>query len=155
MNKFVIFMIGAVVGSVAAWKFLKGKYERIAQEEIDSVKDIFSKRETVSAVVEVESPAVDDKKEEVKPVDAPYVISPDEFGEFDDYELITLYFYDDAIVADDNGDVLEDVENTIGFESLGQFNDYVDEIHVRNNRLKCDYEVLKDEKKYSDIGRGK
>ena len=44
MNKargFVMFVLGAAVGSVATWQYTKKKYERIAQEEIDSVKEIF------------------------------------------------------------------------------------------------------------------
>lgn len=36
------FAIGAAVGSVATWKLLKTKYENIAQEEIDSVKEAFA-----------------------------------------------------------------------------------------------------------------
>lgn len=35
---FVIFAIGAAVGSVASMKYFKTKYERIADEEIESVK---------------------------------------------------------------------------------------------------------------------
>ena len=31
------FVAGAVIGSAITWKFVKTKYERIAQEEIDSV----------------------------------------------------------------------------------------------------------------------
>lgn len=37
------FAIGAAAGSVATWALVKTKYERIAQEEIDSVKEVFSK----------------------------------------------------------------------------------------------------------------
>ncbi len=37
-----LFVAGAAVGSVATWKFVKTKYERIAQEEINSVKETFS-----------------------------------------------------------------------------------------------------------------
>ena len=33
-----MFVMGAIAGSVATWQYVKKKYERIAQEEIDSVK---------------------------------------------------------------------------------------------------------------------
>lgn len=33
-----------------------------------------------------------------------YVISPEEFGEFDDYEQISLTYYADHILADDMDD---------------------------------------------------
>ena len=42
-NKFIWFTVGAAVGSAVTWKFLKTKYERLAQEEIDSVKEVFSR----------------------------------------------------------------------------------------------------------------
>lgn len=35
----IMFTAGAVIGSAVTWKFIKTKYEQIAQEEIDSVKD--------------------------------------------------------------------------------------------------------------------
>lgn len=45
MNKKLInilmFTVGAAIGSVVTWKVIKTKYERIAQEEIDSVKGEF------------------------------------------------------------------------------------------------------------------
>ena len=40
----MIFFLGAGVGSLVTWKIVKTKYEQIAQEEIDSVKEVFSKR---------------------------------------------------------------------------------------------------------------
>lgn len=36
--KLLIFGIGAAIGSVVTWKLVKTKYERIADEEIESVK---------------------------------------------------------------------------------------------------------------------
>ena len=41
LSKFIIFATGAAIGSVVTWKLLKDKYERIAQEEINSVKETF------------------------------------------------------------------------------------------------------------------
>lgn len=40
------FIFGAAAGSVVTWKLLKTKYEKIAQEEIDSVKEVYSKKAT-------------------------------------------------------------------------------------------------------------
>ena len=43
-NKFVyfaVFAVGALVGSAASMHYFKKKYEQIAQEEIDSVKETF------------------------------------------------------------------------------------------------------------------
>lgn len=38
----LIFSVGAVVGGLATWKIAKAKYEQIAQEEIESVKKVYS-----------------------------------------------------------------------------------------------------------------
>jgi hypothetical protein len=35
----IAFVLGAALGTVASWRLLKKKYERIAQEEIESVKE--------------------------------------------------------------------------------------------------------------------
>lgn len=42
LSSVFIFAVGAVVGSAVTWKFVKTKYEQIAQEEIDSVKEAFT-----------------------------------------------------------------------------------------------------------------
>ena len=38
----LVFTAGAAIGSAVTWKVVKTKYERIAQEEIDSVKETFA-----------------------------------------------------------------------------------------------------------------
>ena len=53
MNKtvnFMIFVVGAAVGSIVTWRYIDKKYEQIAQEEIDSVKEVFAKREQQDSV---------------------------------------------------------------------------------------------------------
>ena len=42
---FAMFAAGAALGTAATWQYFKGKCERIAQEEIDSVKNMFLRRE--------------------------------------------------------------------------------------------------------------
>lgn len=43
LSNVLIFAVGAAVGSAGTWYFVKTKYEQIAQEEIDSVKEEFAK----------------------------------------------------------------------------------------------------------------
>lgn len=82
----------------------------------------------------------------------PYVISPDEFGEFEDYERISLSYYADQILADEDDEKVEDVDNVVGLESLTHFGEFEDDsVFVRNDRLKCDYEILLDQRTYSDV----
>lgn len=182
MNKTIFgiagFVLGAAAGSLTTWKLLKDKYAQIAQEEIDSVKEVYSKandeKETVSEpepenVKKVVSKEAEEfmkkldytqysKDEPENPQvmkeseDIPYVIKPEEFGEFDDYEEISLTFWADQILTDDDDEILEDVNRVIGFESLNHFGEYEDDsVYVRNDRLKCDYEILLDQRKYEDV----
>lgn len=48
LSKIFIFAAGAATGSVVSWKYFKTKYERIANEEIESVKETFAKNAGVS-----------------------------------------------------------------------------------------------------------
>lgn len=174
----LIFAMGAAIGSVATWQYVKKKYEQIAQEEINSVKEVFSKKESESSDVRVtvdmakekpniaelasrlhehgytnySNPSRENRKEEAEPVNKPYVIAPEEFGEFDEYEQIGLTYYADHILTDENDELVEDVDDVVGFESLNRFGEYEDDsVFVRNDRLKCDYEILLDQRKYSDV----
>ena len=164
-----VFALGAAAGSCVTWKILRDKYARIAQEEIDSVKALFkdkdnkpeqkeeqpNEKEVYTQYVNnyLEHSAV--KEEEKLPVDRPYVISPDEFSEFEDYEAITLTYYADGVIADDEDNVIEDVNEMIGYDSLEHFGEYEDDcVFVRNDRVKCDYEILKDLRDFSDVVGG-
>ena len=93
------------------------------------------------------------KKEEQETMEIkPYVISPEEFGEFEDYERISLSYYADQILADEDDEKVEDVDNVVGLESLTHFGEFEDDsVFVRNDRLKCDYEILLDQRTYSDV----
>lgn len=185
-----IFATGAIIGSVVTWKLLKTKYEQLAQEEIDSVKEVFSrgKRSEINPVDdwaddEGDNPVLhksvdiseytkilqtngytdysgsnSNKEGKDEPqIDRPYVISPEEFGELDNYRTIGLTYFADGILADDADDeIVEDVDNVVGFDSLNHFGKYEEEaVHVRNDAMKCDYEILKDRRKYSDVLRDK
>ena len=86
-----------------------------------------------------------EKKKTVNVEDKPYVISPDEFGEHEDYEQISLTLYDDGYLADDMDELVNDVDEKIGWESLTHMGEYEDDaLHVRNDKLKTDYEILRD-----------
>ena len=75
----------------------------------------------------------------------PYVISPEEFGDFDDYETIELTYYKNGYVTDDQ-DILmsnDEVEEAIGWNNITRMGEYEeDALHVRNEKRKTDYEIL-------------
>ena len=188
---FAVFVVGAAIGSAATWRFVKTKYERRANEEIQSVKQTFidnEKRLTSclehannalkkSAGIEIGiktndshevrtyETIVDDSdyrvrnfndklNEEVNPVDKekPYVIPPEEFGEVEEYEQVSLTYYADGYLADEDDELIDDIEGIVGEDSLTHFGEYEDDsVFVRNDRLLCDYEILRDERTLEEV----
>lgn len=176
--KFVFsFVIGAAVGYVVSNKFLNDKYKKLADEEIASVKDVFSaKYSAEQAVNDVSDDQVcEEYKEQLKETkydccfnsnegdhpkneehkkfnNRPYVIKPEEFGDKDDYDCISLTYYSDGVLTDEDNEIIEDVDCVVGSNSLKHFGEYEDDsVFVRNDIFKCDYEILTDQRKYSDV----
>lgn len=82
----------------------------------------------------------------------PFVISPDDFGLIDDFEQITLEYYADGILADEDQSIIENVEDLVGFDSLSHFGEYEDDcVCVRNERYRVDYEILRNNIRYADL----
>ena len=182
----LIFAVGAIIGSTVTWKLIKTKYEQIAQEEIDSVKETFSRlheestdkderakmaerakgfidnkneepdiKEFTAKLKECEyvkySDSEADKERKTITVNKPYVISPEEFGEAD-YNIVSLNYYADGVLANDFDEVVDDVENTVGEDFEEHFGDYEeDSVFVRNDELGLDYEILRDMRNFSDV----
>lgn len=94
----------------------------------------------------------EEKKEEPM-IDTPYVISPDEFGTSDNYTQISLVYYDgDEVLADEEDAVVEDIAGTVGEDFAEHFGEYEDDsVFIRNDRLRCDYEICKDYRSYADV----
>lgn len=189
----LIFVVGAALGSALTWKLLETKYAKLAQEEIDEVREVYRAKmsetepdkepsmheqlmEAAKAFDEglkkgTESEPTENKvyKEMVKAlkynagsredsdeggdkvVNRPYVISPDQFGEFSDYETLSLTYYADGVIENEYGEILEGdvVEELIGMDSLNHFGEYEDDsVFVRNDELQADYEILMDNNPY-------
>lgn len=175
MNKgligFISFIIGGTAGFLAAKKLLKDKYEQLVQDEIDSVKAAFRMEHPLPKKEKNGRPVRPTEKERRRyskytaelgyttedkpaPVLEPRVIVPDEFGDQEDYEQISLTYYSDGTVADDDDRAMseDEIEETIGKDSLTHFGEYEDDsVFVRNDRLKADYEILMDQRQYAEI----
>lgn len=87
----------------------------------------------------------------VKDYREPYVISTDEYAAMDGYEASTLTYFRDGILADENYDMITDIEDTIGnaLERMDQYGE--DCVYVRNERLRMDYEVVRNMRTYREI----
>lgn len=96
--------------------------------------------------------SVEDSDENINDADdKPYVISPDIYGNDGDYDMVTLYYYTDGVVADEDDEVVDDIDDIIGEDSLKHFGEHEkDSVFVRNDRLKCDYEILRVSQSYAE-----
>lgn len=168
------FLAGAAIGAVVTWKLVKTKYEKISQEEIEDVKEAFSKKKTLTADSkddQTEKTVVVGEKKNYEEVitamkyntsgcdnktatsnNGIQIIDPCSVGEIDDYRVCTLTYYADGVLADEVDDVVENVDDWVGSDSLKRFGEYEDDaVHVRNDRLKVDFEILLDNRKFSDV----
>lgn len=179
-SKILWFTAGAAIGVAVTHKYFKTKYERIAQEEIDSVKRAFSEpQQSEPTEGSTENDATADPEEvaayntivtqqgyadsntpvksvgkEVEGVSRPYVISPADFDTEDDYEAYSLTYYEDGVLADEQNNPIENVDEMVGLDSLNHFGEYEDDaVHVRNDAMQCDFEILRDLRNYSDVFR--
>lgn len=96
-----------------------------------------------------------ENEEEDEDVSEPYVISPSEYGELD-YETESLWYYEgDGVVTTYFGEVInkDDIPDMIGSDFAEHYGEYEeDSVHVRNDRLKIDFEILRDLDAYSEKG---
>lgn len=175
----LIFAAGAVLGAVSAVAMVKEKYESLAQIEIESIRRYYKEKlqkqeekkeeakelareikeyEDISNIykgdIVGEKPFV--KKEDgevIDPYDTPYIISVEEFGEEIEYDTMTLTYFEDKVLVDDVDDVIEDVDTVVGLENLKIFEEFpgCTTIYVRNDIWKTDFEIIKDDWKWSDF----
>ena len=112
----------------------------------------------IDYVNKVEELGYDGKKEVVilEPTNeyiAPYVISPDEFGEAYDFDTLYFTYYADGVLTDDTGEIIDDIEHIIG-DALNHFGEYDDNaVHVRNENDGVDIEIVKEEKTFEELNR--
>jgi hypothetical protein len=123
-----------------------------------------TKTDSTRSGIDVDIPDPEDLGEEIPEVpprspDRPYVISVQEWHENDlSYEQITLtYWADDDVLADDGGKEVRKREEIVGEANLHRFgflSEDADIVYVRNETMKADYEVTKDERSWSEVVRG-
>lgn len=175
IKKALIFAAGVAVGAGIAWKITSDKYNNLIDEEVESVKQMYAKRQKEDEIDESfdihqfkqERSEADDICERegytssipsnsqiVKHGLTVYEIWPDQFGEFDDYETVSLNYYDDHVITDELDHVFEDAEEALGDVLDGYFGEYdEDAIYIRNEDRMTDYEVLRVLGEYSIVAK--
>lgn len=178
LSKIFLFMAGATIGSAVTWKLVKTKYEQIANEEIESVKEYYknkyekTEKESESQSVQELDPEV--TEEEIKEYadfvedsgymtmdneivsnmacDVPYPISIEDFGLFEDYEQVYLTYHSDGYISDNDDEEVDDVDDILGYRNLSPFNDgNCETIYIRNDSTKTDYEISYTSESYEEM----
>lgn len=171
----IAFISGCCVGALCTWRYAKNKYKQIADDEIQEIRDFYDEKieheqeDAKQAEIKDEGDDEEDdislnkystrpsdletsKEDDMKSKKKPYVIPPEEFGELDDYDQISLTYYEDNYLTNDRKELVTDVEGIIGWDNINRIGEYEDDaIHVRNDELKIDYEILQVAYNYSDV----
>lgn len=97
------------------------------------------------------SPFINEKGGAENVAKEPYVIAPYDFGELDGYSQIELTYYADEILEDDEYNIITDADELLGSKALTTFGEYEDDaVFVRNERLRTDFQILKDYRTYKE-----
>lgn len=169
-----MYLLGLISGCLIAYDRTKHRYEQILQDEIAQVKAHYAQYKE-AVLEETEDTPEDTAATPLKETDEaelkrqlhqlqynnpppeqdkehPYVITPDEFGELEDYETTTLTYYSDGVLTDDMDQVVENIADTVGNDAVTCFGQYEDDaVYIRNDQRKMDYEILRDYRQYADV----
>lgn len=179
MKNIIAFVLGGTVGSLITWKLLEKKYKEIADEEIEAIREYYKGKEKLADFGNEENVTVEhsELKEEKTNYNklvtdlgyaddatiivnhgedtvAPYIIAPEEYGDLPGYDAEEWTYYSDGILANDDFEIIADVQSIIG-DGLNHFGEYEDDsVYIRNENVKCDYQILKHDKTFEEISAG-
>ena len=151
----------------------KNRKPRITKDEVkETVEKVINKwkepKETVEDIVTAEGYSIENEEEidednesnytvnvdnDIEIIN-PYVITPEQFGEYNEYGTKTLTYYADNVLTDevDNPITSDEMITMIGPDALDHFGEYEDDsVYIRDEMNEMDYEILKSEKKFSEI----
>lgn len=171
--KVLIFTFGAAIGSAATYKYVKDKYEKIANDEIEQMREYWKKKE--EETVETRSMGESEEDEELpnnrykgyddadkaenveedeEEMYTPEVVAPEETWE-KDYPTISLTYYEgDQTLTDEHDKIITNVAELVGEDFASHFGEYEDDsVFIRNDKLGVYYEILRDYGSYSDYMR--
>lgn len=164
----ISFMAGALSGAGIMYVYLKKKYTDDLNNEITSVKEALKKhydcknKEHNEKVLDKAEEIIQEQRytnyakieerreEEEANTENPYIIDQEAMGEIG-YSELSLTYYADGVLTDENDDILDDddILDYIGTEWKNHFID--DAVYIRNEKMRCDYEILKDNRVYSSF----
>lgn len=177
MFKSIIFLAGGAIGSLATWKLVKTKYEKIADEEIESMREYYKNKtcseksaeglqegienpdeltiqkikDRVQKLGEINKQIMNEEKEDEEDMGKPEVIPPEESWEQDYPTLSLTYFEGDDVLADESDKIVVNIDELVGEDFASHFGEYEqDSVFVRNDKLGVYYEILRDYGTYAE-----
>ena len=178
------FLLGVGIGAYVTYMYVKDMYAEIAQEEINSVKEAYAEKakniqrdvikedekkekadkaknkldisEYAAKIKESGYTNYSELSQEDNDVEVPYVIAPEDYGENDEYETISLTYYSDGVLTDEDDKVITNLGELVGKDFASHFGDFEDDsVFIRNDERKIDFEILMDYRTYQDVLKAK
>ena len=135
MNKNILtFVLGFISGSAATVIFAKKYYEKVANDEIEQVKETYARKAEIEEAGKID----EDLKADC------------------DYTPMTLCYWTDGEVTNDDKKIVANVDELIGdvdevTSYFGEYENDPDTVYVRNDIQRIDYEILKEYRAFSDL----
>lgn len=175
MSKGLWFITGIIVGASAAYWYLNRKNTKKGSNDIveddntfeetsfDELSEEFNedyveqepdpeKQKKVSEYIDIAAKYNKKAAQEFsnRTGIGPYIINPEDYGNFEDYSEIRLIHFADDVLVDDAGDILtkEEIEESVGEDYADYFGLYDDNLIVIRNDDRCaDYHIERDLRK--------
>ena len=134
---------GSIVSKVINTKKVE-EYEHRHNEKTNNVVSNDISEEPTSGAFEI-------FEDNIVARDKPFVIEEDRVGEYISYDLISLIYFSDGVLTDDWEKPVENPDETVGTEYVGYFESGEDVVYVRNDKLKCEFEITRDLRTYEEV----
>ena len=131
---------GSIVSKVINMK----NVEKFEEKQNDETKDEVGSEETTTGAFEI-------LEDDIIAQDKPFVIEEDRVGEYISYDLISLIYFSDGVLTDDWEVPVENPDETVGKEYIEYFETGEDVVYVRNDKLKCEFEITRDLRTYEEV----
>jgi len=165
---------GAALGSTVTFFAVRKHFSDKAEHDIQEIRNYYAQKKLPEQEAEASAPdeSISEKVEqyidiltsqnyvataedvkivvpETRNMPQIEVIDEDEYGNKEGYDAILSYtYYTNGVLTDENNDPLsqESISNMVGPDFYKKFVD--DVLYIRNNEMKCDFEILLDETEY-------
>ena len=173
MSKISSVILGFAAGCVAAYflcnETLSKKYRKIADSEVNSVKEAFDGLKKEPSIDNSRPDATESEKDEYKEraqkygnnttnedTELPIVVPPEDFGKEQEYDILSFTRFADGTITGDNDMPLSgnEIDDYVGIENLDHFGEFEENVlYIRNDRYHCYYEIVASSKTYSEFLR--